>query len=228
MQFMFIAISAAINLCLVDRLVSLPNIHRSNLSLAERSRPLFTRHHWTRRLSIGVSWSFLILLFQILLGIYLIYESHGIWSVIELNLLFVILWAVAYIDVKHMIVPNLYILLGLGLYLAFLLISLIQDVSLAVDELGSSLLGFGVMFIIVVLAYVLSRNKLGLGDVKLVLLLSLFIGYPDVLAFMFLGSVVTLGFALVILIFRRKRVKDRIPLAPIILIAAYLSVFLLG
>jgi len=133
---------------------------------------------------------------------------HG-WDASFLRLLMFcsLLLLIAAIDLEHRLVLD--VLVGPGLALAVLLSALWGEPRL-VSALEGAALGGGIFL---VLALVGGR-ALGMGDVKLALLIGMMTGFPWVLEALTLGIVLA-GAAAGLLVFGRVRgLKDYIPYAP--------------
>ncbi len=123
------------------------------------------------------------------------------------------------IDLQHQIIPDKITLPGIVLGLGLAVLSL-----LPVNWL-QSLLGLFVGGGILYAAAVLSSGGMGGGDIKLIALIGVFLGWQKVLLTIFagvlLGSVV--GVALIVL--RGKGRKDKIPFGPFLAVGALISIF---
>jgi prepilin signal peptidase PulO-like enzyme (type II secretory pathway) len=136
-----------------------------------------------------------------------------------------LLLLIATIDLEHRLVPDVLILAGLILALGFHLLSLLPLPLLRTAEfrhlLGEGAPGLamaitgaavgGGLFLLLALA---RRNALGVGDVKLALLIGMLTGFPWVLQALVLGIVLGGVAAALLLLFRLKGPNHYIPYAP--------------
>lgn len=94
----------------------------------------------------------------------------------------------------------------------------IMDVSFSLNRLlGSISVGS-----ILGLAYLLKRDSIGLGDLKLLMLCGLLSGFPGVLSFLVRSLVFSAVFSLVCLLRKRAGLKSEVPFAPFLLLGAIL------
>lgn len=72
----------------------------------------------------------------------------------------------------------------------------------------------------------LSRGKaMGMGDFKLVGALGLIFGWPDILMILFLAFVIGAAFSIVLLIGKKKKIKETVPFGPFLVAASFLTFF---
>lgn len=133
--------------------------------------------------------------------------------------------AVAVIDLEHYIVPNRIVAATLAVSVPLLAVAALLEGDWS--SLGSALLGAvaaGGALLVVNLA---SPQGMGMGDVKLALVLGLFLGWIDlghVLLGLFLGFLLgALGGVVLIVLGRRGR-RDHVPFAPYLAAGAILAV----
>lgn len=74
--------------------------------------------------------------------------------------------------------------------------------------------------------YLLSKGRwLGFGDVKLALLLGLFLGWPQILVALFLSFVIGAIIGIGLIVFKNKSLKSQVPFAPFLIIGAFIAFF---
>lgn len=72
----------------------------------------------------------------------------------------------------------------------------------------------------------LTKGKaMGMGDFKLVGALGLIFGWPDILMVLFLAFIIGAVFSVVLLIRKKKKIKEAVPFGPFLVIAASLTFF---
>ena len=72
----------------------------------------------------------------------------------------------------------------------------------------------------------LTKGKaMGLGDLKLVGALGLIFGWPDILMVLFLAFIIGAVFSVVLLIRKKKKIKEAVPFGPFLVVAASLTFF---
>jgi leader peptidase (prepilin peptidase)/N-methyltransferase len=128
-----------------------------------------------------------------------------------------LLVAVSFIDLEHYIIPNSLIITGLagGLIL-----------NIAAKDVGfvSALAGLLVTSGFLLLIALASKGGMGGGDIKLVAVTGLFLGWPLGPFGLILGAVIGGMIAVVLLLFRIKGRKDPLPFGPFIALGTFISI----
>lgn len=162
----------------------------------------------------------------------------ALWTVVFLSLL-----AVFFIDIRHFVIPNylnsFIFFLGvvwtaIGQILSFggslskgSFLGSYADLfyfsgSFLINHLLGSVLAAGFFLLIVFLS---KGRGMGVGDVKLMAGLGLLFGYPDILMVMALSFIFGTLYSIPLLLARVKRMSDRIPFGPFIVVAAFVVFF---
>lgn len=129
-----------------------------------------------------------------------------------------LLVAAAFIDLEHYIIPNRLILAGLAGGVALNLWT--RDLTLFSAMLGT--LVPAVFFLLLAMA---TRGGVGGGDIKLVAVIGLFLGWPWALLAVFLGALAGGVPALALLLTGRKKRKDPLPFGPFLALGTMAAVF---
>lgn len=119
-----------------------------------------------------------------------------------------------FIDLEHQLVLNKIVYPAMALALAF---------SFFRPELGvvHALLGGAAGGAIMLLLFFITRGGLGMGDVKLMALLGLATGFPQILLALLLSVVVGGLVAILLLVSGLKKRRDAIPFAPFLVAGAF-------
>ncbi|MDJ0663681.1 MAG: A24 family peptidase [Acidimicrobiia bacterium] len=131
--------------------------------------------------------------------------------------------ALALIDLDHQLIPNRVLFPGLGIAGGLLVLG-----SLLAGE-GSGLLrgvlGSVLYFLVLLLVGLLARGGFGMGDVKLALLLGLFLGFVgwDALGVGAILAVVLGGVASVLLLVARRSRKSKFAYGPFLVVGAWIA-----
>jgi leader peptidase (prepilin peptidase)/N-methyltransferase len=149
------------------------------------------------------------------------------WALPAFLVFFAALVAVTVIDLEHYIVPNRIVLATLVVSVPLLALAALVEgdwLSLRTALIGSVAAGAGLLVI-----NLISPRGMGMGDVKLALVLGLYLGWLDlghVLLGLFLGFLLGAvgGVALIVLKLRTRR--DHVPFAPFLAGGAVLTVLL--
>lgn len=187
------------------------NICADRLPQGGLADPLSRRH--------AARWGIVLLISAVLLAH--LQRVHG-WSVdfVTQATYCSLLLLIAVIDLEHSLIPN--ILVGSGVLLALGFNAFHPAPGLAA-ALGGAAAGGGV-FLLMALA---RRNALGMGDVKLALLIGMMTGFPWVLQALTLGILLGGLAAAVLIVTRARKPKQYMPYAPY-LVAGGVATLLYG
>lgn len=130
------------------------------------------------------------------------------------------LLTVLVIDLEHRRVLNVMILPAAVLALAF---SFLPGKPPPLNALMGGIIGFGFFLLLALI----SRGKLGAGDVKLAGVIGLMVGFPDVLVTLCVGMILAGLVAIFLLITRRATRKSYMAYAPYLSLAALAALFLI-
>ena len=170
---------------------------------------------------------------------YILYPQSYILSLVWILILSILL-LISLIDFRRFFIPDelTWLLVFFGLALIFLkkyfLLStsflrhyaLLFSFSWLEDIWLKHLFAAGVAAVCFGLIFYLGKGKiLGGGDVKLGFALGLILGWPDIVAALFFAFLLGGLFGFILLISRRKTMKDYLPLAPFLAIGVCLTAF---
>ncbi|SHL43746.1 type 4 prepilin peptidase 1 . Aspartic peptidase. MEROPS family A24A [Desulfatibacillum alkenivorans DSM 16219] len=146
------------------------------------------------------------------------------WAALVYYLLIATLLVITFIDLDHMIIPNVITLPGIpiGIAASFLL----PELSLTQSLIGVAV-GGGGLFAISELFYLLRKKEgMGMGDVKLLGMLGAFLGLKGVLFTIMAGAFVgTIMGVILIPLNRSKGLDLRIPFGPFLASGAIVYIF---
>lgn len=137
-----------------------------------------------------------------------------------LNLIFVaVLIALSFIDADHMCLPDILVLplLAIGLAGAFFLPGRPGG-----PEAFGSAAGAGMLFALI--AFFVPEG-MGWGDVKLVAAMGAFLGFPQIMMAIFLGSLIGAIVGITLIRLKKMKAKQHLPFGPFLAIGAVCSLF---
>lgn len=148
------------------------------------------------------------------------YRIYGgdCWHYVKLLFAYDWLISAAYLDGKTRRIPNRWILYGLAAWAAFCLLEGKDNghwARLLWQALSGALLGGGIFMA----GSLLRRGGMGMGDVKLYLVLGLMTGPQGVFNVLLIALVCALVYSLIMMAAGRVGRKDRIPIGPFTLLA---------
>lgn len=157
-----------------------------------------------------------------------IYVEQTLCGVAKRLVLLVVLWIAAATDKKYNIIPNDLILVGA----AGRVIILIAEIVLERENLIPILLSEGIALvgaiIIVALCLLVMKNSIGMGDVKLLMVMTIMQGTSGIVISVFMSLLVSFIVAVILLLRKVKSRKDTLPFAPCMLVGTMLGVILTG
>ena len=124
------------------------------------------------------------------------------------------LYLLAYIDYRERLIPNFLICVLLIARVAFLGCNLISDPEYWRSILLYPLIGAGIGGVILAVAMLLSRNGVGMGDVKLFITIGAYVGSMEIIATLFYTFVVSAVVGIVLLLMKKVKLRDSVPMAP--------------
>lgn len=136
----------------------------------------------------------------------------------ELKYLFFVVWLafVTYKDYREMIIPDKYIAAGVIGYIIF-------SLNTQLDPLGS-LCGTAAGFTVMLMLSLITRGGIGGGDIKMVAVMGLFLEWPMILPALCLAFFTGGLLSTVLLIFKRKTMKDPICFGPFLALGTIITV----
>ena len=158
----------------------------------------------------------------------LIFVSNTLIDNAKLLALLAILFVAANVDARHRIIPNVLVLTGLVLRIVFWLIELFTSPSTFWGIMKNDLLACLLVVAFFIVGVLLVKGGIGMGDIKLMLVMCLFQGFYGVVSSLFCSLFVAFIYAIIVLLFKKKSKKDSVAFAPAILLGTVISVFLTG
>lgn len=148
-------------------------------------------------------------------------------DLIKYFMLFPFLICAFFIDIKKNIIPNRITLtaLELGLIIVFLY-GTYKDF-MAINFICASLMNLGVFLLITIMSKIfLGQEGIGLGDVKLMAVIGLFMGVTNSINIFILSFFIGAFISICLLAFRKTKINDSIPFAPSIVLATIFTAFI--
>lgn len=158
----------------------------------------------------------------------LIFVSNSLIENAKLLVLLAILFVAANVDARHRIIPNALVLTGLVLRIVFWLIELFSSPTAFWGIMKNDLLACLLVVAFFIVGVLLVKGGIGMGDIKLMLVMCLFQGFYGVVSSLFCSLFVAFIYAIIVLLFKKKSKKDSVAFAPAILLGTIISVFLTG
>ena len=155
-------------------------------------------------------------------GLYLlILQKYGFsLDLVMYCLLGSLLLVIGIVDYYSQIIPNEFIITGFGILLILNIKSYINHPTLMIGGVIGLILGGGFFLFLAII----TNGGMGGGDIKLMALLGLWLGWRLILLVMLLSFVLGAGVSLILISLKIKGKKDYIPFGPFIGVATLLTV----
>ncbi len=155
------------------------------------------------------------------------YYDAGVIGIVNLTLLCSVLWACAWIDRRELRIPNRFLMTGAVLRCVLLIVECFTEPG----EIKYTLLRYAIaavaLLIVALLCRLVTPGAIGLGDVKLLVLMAFCLGTDGIWNVMFC-SIIAAFFASVHLVLTKKATrKTEIPFAPFLLVGTVAASFLM-
>ena len=128
-------------------------------------------------------------------------------------------------DLKHYIIPDQIIYPAIIVAGIWYLVSgiFIRDTSYEILDTFLSAILASAFFLAIIL---ISRGKwMGIGDAKLAFLMGLILGWPKILAALFLAFLIGAAISVILLALKKKTLKSEIPFGPFLSLATVIAIF---
>ena len=126
-------------------------------------------------------------------------------------------------DIKKKLVPNRIIVAALFIWMSVISIGIIFHTASGVALLGTSLIGGIISGAIFLLCYLITKKKLGAGDVKFAFILGLYMTATRMFGGIFYGSVLCCVYCLVQIARKKLTFKSGVPMIPFLYIGCLVT-----
>jgi len=146
---------------------------------------------------------------------------------LELIYLFLVFFFLVFIfvyDLKHYIIPDFANFSLIGIAFLYLVYSAFMQNDLSVLLYGA-LSATGVFLFFFALFYLTKGRGMGFGDVKYVIFMGLFLGYPNILVGLFISFLLGAIIGLLLVFLGKKGMKSQVPFGPFLIIGSLVAYF---
>lgn len=166
-------------------------------------------------------------------GIYLLYILHFLYQVevveqIKVICLVYTLLPVAAVDFQVKKIPNVFLIAALAVRVVLYIAEFLLDFPKALFGIKEDLLAAAIMGAFFFLLYLIFKNSIGMGDVKLFAVMGLYQGLESVINSIFCSLVASFFVAIVLLATKKKKRTDAIPFGPCIFLGTMIALRLTG
>lgn len=139
--------------------------------------------------------------------------NNAFTDYLAMNMLLSFLLSITFEDIK----TNLMDTRVIAFYFIIFLIYRIIFLDLAIFLEG--LVGFALSLIILLIAYFVKKNSIGIGDIEAISTCGLIIGFPNIFHFLFKAFLFVFIYGIFLIVTKKKNAMSEIPFAPFLLIA---------
>ncbi|MBQ5320071.1 MAG: prepilin peptidase [Oscillospiraceae bacterium] len=155
--------------------------------------------------------------------------QHGKIGNYDFFRLFVITTGMALLcvtDMKEKKLPNKILGILLVIWLVMTSIFIITDFQPTISKVGTALFGCFFCLLTFGITYIISKKSLGGGDVKLSMLMGLYLGSERIVAAVLYGAVFSALFSLIGLLAKKITKKTELPFGPFLFAGTVISLFI--
>ena len=138
------------------------------------------------------------------------------------------LWSCAYVDFKVHLIPNKILLISILLRIAWLLVEILLPDTNILFILLSSLIAAAALIITSLLCRLLIPNSVGMGDVKILGVMGLYLGMDKVWGALFLAFFTLFVACVFLLITKKASRKSEVAFAPFLLAGTIIGALAVG
>ncbi|MBN2851680.1 MAG: prepilin peptidase [Clostridia bacterium] len=138
----------------------------------------------------------------------LLFQFYGLsWQLVFVSALVYALVVITFIDIDHKLIPD-------KMVIFLLIVGIMYELIIRPVPLLDAVIGFFAASVPLLLIAILSRGGMGGGDIKLMAVVGIFLGWKGVLIAMFLGAFIGALVGIIAIILKKKGRKDVIPFGP--------------
>jgi len=166
-------------------------------------------------------------------GIYLLYILHVLYQIEVVEQLLMIclvftLLPVAAVDFQMQKIPNQFLLAALVVRIMLYVPEFLLDFQKALFGIKEDILAAVIMGGFFFVLFLVFKNSIGMGDVKLFALMGLYQGLESVINSIFFSLFASFFVAIILLITKKKKRTDAIPFGPCIFLGTMIALRLTG
>jgi len=128
-------------------------------------------------------------------------------------------------DINKKIIPNMLVLIMFGVWILLTVPLLFVDFTTGTRIMTESLYGFLIGGGLFLLVYFISSKGLGGGDVKFMAISGLYLGFSGTISSILYGTILAALTGLFLIMIKKIKRKDSIPLAPFLFIGILITFF---
>lgn len=158
----------------------------------------------------------------------MIYQENPIMQNIKTLTVMSFLYPAAYYDYRFLKIPNHIIRYAMIIRLLELIPEAVMYKRGIFTMLADEMITAAVIFLICMVCNLLIKNAVGMGDIKLMIVMGIFLGSARLITAVLVSLIVAFFLAIFLLAANKKGKKDVIPFAPSVLAGTYFAALLMG
>lgn len=152
-------------------------------------------------------------------------EGAVISKTLKYLMMLYIIATAAWIDWKVKKIPNMLLIALLLVRIVFFIYESIKEPAYINYNLIQMGTGAALCLILLLLCRLVIRNSIGMGDIKLFAVSGLYFGY-DIIYMMFFSFLCTAVYSIFLMVFKKAKKSDSVPLGPFVFIGTIMSIVL--
>lgn len=156
------------------------------------------------------------------------YDNNSWLFIVKRFLVLSVLWVSAYYDLKYFIIPNQIILFGICSRIVMWGFEFIFERNGLGYEVLEQIITAMVLVAVGILFSIISKNGLGMGDIKLFSIYGLFFGTIGSITSMFLSLLCSFFASIYFVVFKKANRKSLIPFGPCALLGTNIAIIIFG
>lgn len=152
--------------------------------------------------------------------------AYSIWKISRYMVLTAALFFIAWIDWQSRRIPNRILKMLLAVRGILLAAEWLTYPKLGLAVLLSALLGAAIGGGMFLIAHFISKGGVGMGDVKLFIVIGSYMGSGSIMTAVFLSVMASAFYSIAMLLLKKIKLKEEIPFAPFIFVGTVLTMAL--
>lgn len=156
----------------------------------------------------------------------ILYSEQSIIGILKIVTLVSMLFLLTWTDIKERLIPNEILVFYGILRIFFLIFEFFISKSHFFSIIRSMIILFCISAIIFFIISLITKDGIGMGDIKMILTICLYINYINLINIIFYSLIIACIISIYLITTKKKSKKDTMPLAPSFLIGVFAYFFL--
>lgn len=152
-----------------------------------------------------------------------LFYGDSVLDIVNMVALLSVMWPCAWIDRKSFLIPNRLLIFGLAIRVLLIAVSVFTAPAEFVHLLLGSVVAAVALLLVSLLCRLISPGSIGFGDVKLLMLMGVFLGTDRIWGAILFSMITAFFYSLFLILTKRATRKTEIPFAPLLLAGTILA-----